>query len=229
MSLEIEKKHERVGIVIPAFNEKNQIRKVVEATQKYVDQIIIVDDGSKIPLESVVMPEKNITVLRHKINLGKGAAMKTGCFAAKKMNLDIVIFMDGDDQHKPEDIPKFIDSFNQDPELDIIFGSRIIGKDMPLIKMLGNKFLSIATSILFGIYISDTQSGFRGFRLAAFKKIFWDSTRYSVETEMVVNTGKKKLKYKEIEIKTIYHDDYKGTTIIDGIRIFFNMLTWRFL
>ncbi|MFH1822852.1 MAG: glycosyltransferase family 2 protein [Patescibacteria group bacterium] len=136
--------------------------------------------------------------------------------------------MDSDGQHKPEDISRFIEKLEKD-NLDIVFGSRRIGKDMPLVMMLGNKFLSLSLSLLFKIYISDTQSGFRAIRSSVYPKIKWNSTRYAVETEMIVNASKNKLKFGEIEIQTIYRDNYKGTTIFDGLRIFYNILMWRII
>lgn len=216
-------------VVIPAFNEGNRVRDVVIKALDYVDKIIVIDDGSvadKRPLVNNISDK--IIVLRHRINLGKGSALKTGCEAAIKLGADIIILMDADGQHNPKDIPRFIKEIKE-KNVDIVFGSRKIGKDMPLVLMLGNKFLSIVTSLLFGIYISDTQSGFRAFRANIYPKIKWNSTRYSVETEIIVNAGKNKLKIGEIEIETIYHDKYKGTTIFDGFRIFFNMLIWRII
>lgn len=221
----------KTAVVIPAFNEGSKIVDVLEKAKNFSDMIILVDDGS----DQKKMAEINfnnisdkIIYLRHRLNLGKGAALKTGCEAALKLGVERIVLMDADGQHKPEDIPRLIDKIERD-NLDIVFGSRIIGRDMPLMMMLGNKFLSLATSLLFGIYISDTQSGFRVFKAAAYPKIQWNSPRYSVETEMIVNTGKKGLKFGEIEIQTIYHDKYKGTTIFDGLRIFINMLIWRII
>lgn len=220
---------EQIAIVIPAFNEFERIKEVISSVVMYASVVLVIDDGSKVPISSFVsdLPDK-VRIIRHSINLGKGAAMKTGCIAAKNFGAKIVLFMDADGQHKAKDVGKFIEAF-KDESVDVVFGSRIIGKDMPLIKMLGNKFLSIVCSLLFGIYIADTQSGFRAFRLRSYEDLKWNSTRYSVETEMIVLAGKKKLKCKEIEIETVYHDKYKGTTIIDGIRIFLNMLIWRLL
>ena len=213
--------------VIPAFNEGSRIKYVVAKAINYVDIVIVVDDGSTDDtFEMSNNIDVKVTTLRHKINLGKGAALKTGCEAALKLGADIIVLMDADGQHNAEDIPRFIKEITQ-TDVAIVFGSRKIGKAMPFIMMLGNKFLSLTTALLFKIYITDTQSGFRAMRADIYSKIKWDSPRYSVETEMVVKVGKNKLKFKEILIETIYSDNYKGTTFIDGIRIFINMLIWR--
>lgn len=216
-------------VVIPAFNEGNRVRGIVIKTLDYVDKIIVIDDGStenKKPKVNNISDK--IIVLRHRINLGKGSALKTGCEAAIKLGADIIILMDADGQHKPDDIPRFIKEI-EGQGLDIVFGSRKIGHNMPLMMTLGNRFLSTIIKFLFGVNISDTQSGFRAFKADIFDKIRWNSHNYSVETEMIVNTGKNKLRYSKIEIDTIYHDKYKGTTIFDGLRIFFNLLIWKII
>lgn len=216
-------------VVIPAFNEEKRIGAALSKIVNNVYKIIVVDDGSKDRTSEVASSVSNqIVTLRHGINLGKGAALKTGCEAAIKIGADIIVFMDADGQHDQKDIPRFVEILEKE-NYDIVFGSRIIGKDMPLVMMLGNKFLSIAMTLLFKIYVADTQSGFRAFKTSAYPKIKWNSTKYSVESEIIVNTSKRGLKYKEIEIQTIYHDDYKGTTIFDGIKIFVNLLVWKII
>ena len=81
--------------------------------------------------------------------------------------------------------------------------------------------------LLYNIKIKDTQSGYRAFSVEAYKKIRWRSSDYSMESEMIANVGKHKLKYEQIPIETIYTDRYKGTTVLDGVKIVFNMLWWR--
>ncbi|MFA6553688.1 MAG: glycosyltransferase family 2 protein [Patescibacteria group bacterium] len=219
----------KTAVIIPVFNEKSSFNEIIRQAKKYVDVVIVVDDGSSdAKRPQVDTSTGGIQVLRHQINLGKGAALKTGCEAALQLHADIMVVMDSDGQHKPEDIRRFLQVLH-DPHVDIVFGSRKIGRDMPLVMMIGNKFLSLAASILFGIYISDTQSGFRAFTASAYEKIKWNSTRYSVETEMIANVAKKKLAFREIDIETIYKDDYKGTTVLDGVKIFINMLIWKII
>ena len=93
---------------------------------------------------------------------------------------------------------------------------------------LGN-FINQVNNLLFGVKLSDTQSGYRALRAEAYKKIRWSSADYSLESEMIANLRKASLGYKEIPIKTIYPDKYKGTTIVDGVRIVLNMIWWRLI
>lgn len=218
----------KTSVIIPVLNEGNQISQIIEKTRKLVDLIIVVDDGStaqkKVPQN---LTNHGVIVLYHVINLGKGAALKTGCQAAISRGAEIIIMMDGDGQHKPEDIPRFINMLT-DNDLDIVFGTRKKSYSMPFVMKFGNRFLSFVSSFLFGIHLADTQCGFRAFRSRILPSINWNSTRYSVETEIIMRAGKGKLKFRELEIDTIYHNKFKGTTFIDGIRIFINMLIWKF-
>ena len=100
---------------------------------------------------------------------------------------------------------------------------------MPFVLRFGNKFISSMTKILYGISLFDTQSGYRAFTDDAYKKIRWNSADYSMESEMIARVGKQKLKYAQIPIETIYADKYKGTTILDGIKIVLNMFWWKIL
>ena len=218
----------KTAAIIPAFNERGRLLPVVEGALRFVDHVIVVDDGSSDSSRAFYrhLPP-TVIVLFHRTNLGKGAALKTGALKARLLGVDVIIFMDADGQHNPEDIPHFLERLDED-QADIVFGSRRMSRDMPSILRFGNHFLSLTISTLFHVYVSDTQSGFRAFRSTAYEVLEWESPRYAVEAEMIVNTGKHHLRYSEIEIQTIYHDKYKGTTVFDGLRIFLTMLLWRF-
>lgn len=216
----------RVAVVIPVYNEEKNIIDVVSKVRFYAEEIIVVDDGSKDRTFDVIQSLGGIHVCRHRTNLGKGAALKTGCEFAYVLGVDVIICMDGDRQHRPEDIPRFVKKM-QETEAEILFGFRKIGEDMPWMMTIGNRFLSLATLLLYRINVSDTQCGFRAFRAIIYPKIRWESRHYAVETEMIVNAGKHHLKFDEIIIQTIYHDRYKGTTVLDGVKIFCNMVLWK--
>jgi len=110
---------------------------------------------------------------------------------------------------------------------DVVFGYRRLNKSMPFVFRYGNWFIFFMTKLLFGLKIVDTQCGYRAFKSEVYSKIEWSSNDYSMESEMIANTGKAHLKYGQIPIETIYSDMYKGTTIIDGIRIVLNMIWWK--
>ena len=210
-------------VVIPAYNEEKRIKGVIEKTKKYAENIIVVDDGSKDSTYKTAT-KSNIKVLKHIVNLGKGAALKTGCDYAVKNGAKKLIVLDADAQHDPEEIPKFIKNLNN---ADIVFGYRQLNKEMPFILKFGNWFIRLIIRALYNIDLKDTQSGYRAFTAEAYKKIKWNACDYSMESEMITKTGKHHLRYKQIPIQTIYSDRYKGTTIIDGIKIVLNLIWWR--
>ncbi|HJO02086.1 MAG: glycosyltransferase family 2 protein [Candidatus Woesearchaeota archaeon] len=214
----------KIFAVIPAYNEEKQISGVVKKTKKYVNNVVVVDDGSKDKTKDTAKKSKAI-VLQHLVNLGKGAALKTGCDYAVKNKADIIIVIDADAQHNPDDIPKFLENLKND---DIILTYRRLNKNMPFILKFGNLFINKTINFLYGIKIKDSQCGYRAFTAKAYKKLRWKASDYSMESEMIAKIGKYKLSYKEIPIETIYSDKYKGTTILDGIKIIFNLLLWKF-
>src|SRR5690348_13955343 len=128
----------KLAVVIPAFNEQKRIGEVLRSLKPSGLDVIVVDDGSR-DKTSEVASLSHVVVLRHKINLGKGAAIKTGCEAAFFWGADAVIVMDSDSQHKVEDLEKFINAIKND-DYDVVFGSRNWVRGIPLVRYLGNKF-----------------------------------------------------------------------------------------
>ena len=216
-------KVEKIYVVIAAYNEEKHIVDVIKKTKKYCKNIIVVDDGSKDNTYSKAKKE-GVEVLKHIVNMGKGAALKSGCDYALKKKGKIILTVDADLQHDPAEIPNFLKALKN---VDIVFGYRRLDKRMPLMLRYGNWFISKITKLLYNINLKDTQCGYRAFTANTYRKIRWKALDYSLESEMVANAGKHHLRYKEIPIQTIYSDIYKGTTVIDGIKIIFNLLIWR--
>lgn len=214
----------KIFLVIPIYNEEKNLDFFLRQVVKTKFPAIIVNDGSEDKSFEIIQKNKVIGI-RHKVNLGKGAALKTGCKAAFEMGADAVILMDSDGQHKLEDLGKFVEVLENGN--DIVFGSRNLSHGVPLVRYMGNKFASVLISILFGIYVSDLICGYRAFTRKAFKKIIWESPGYGVETEMVVNTAKVGLSHCEVPVKTVYLDSVKGVTILDAIGILGDVLKWR--
>jgi UDP-N-acetylglucosamine---dolichyl-phosphate N-acetylglucosaminyltransferase len=218
------KKEKQIFVIIPGYNEEEHIFDVVSRVKNQgFKNIIFIDDGSK-DKSSIMAKKAGATVLRHIVNMGKGAAAKTGCDYALKNNADILVLIDSDGQHKPEDIKKFIQKIEKN---DIVFGYRKLNANMPFVLRFGNWGINTSSKIINGIKLKDTQSGFRCITSETYKKIRWTSNNYSMESEMIANVAKYKLRYSEIPIETIYLDGFKGTTIIDGVKIFINMLKFR--
>lgn len=217
-------------VIIPAYNEEKNIENVLKSLlgHNHEAKIIVVDDGSSDRTSEIAKKtSSSIIVIKHEVNLGKGAALKTGCEEAIKRSAKILALMDGDGQHLPADAMKLAEKL-ADENLDIVFGERKFNDIMPFKMKFGNFFLSFATKLLFNVNITDTQCGLRVFTSAAYEKIKWRKMGYSVETEIVINAFKNKLRCDSAEIETIYNDMSKGTGVRDGIKIFMNLLKWKF-
>ncbi|MHA1238645.1 MAG: glycosyltransferase family 2 protein [Candidatus Odinarchaeia archaeon] len=196
--------------VIPAFNEKRHIRGVIEQTKQFVDDIIVVDDGSVDGTCEVAL-NAGARVVRHPRNLGKGAALRTGFVKAIKLGANIVVTLDGDGQHKPEEIPKLLrkmDIYNA----DIVVGSRFLGnedklKKMPIQRIISNVLTTRILNRMFGLRITDSQSGFRAFRSSALRKLAYVDNKFAAETEILIDAHKKGFKIRETEISVIYGEE----------------------
>lgn len=216
---------EDIWAIIPAYNEEGRLGNVVKEVKKHLKIVLVVDDGSKDGTLKEAKSISGIKLIEHKKNQGKGAALKTGCEYAFSNGAKAVLLIDSDGQHDPQDIPRLIKPL--DEGFDIVFASRTLDKNMPVVFRFGNWVINTTMKLLYGMKIHDTQSGFRAFTKKAYNTIRWKSTKYSVESEMIAKAGKAKLKYDEIMIKTIYNDKNKGTTVLDGMKIVRDMIWWR--
>lgn len=207
-------------VIIPAYNEDKTIFEVVSKTKNFAQNVIVVDDGSE-DNTATEAARAGAMVLRHKVNLGKGAALKTGCDYALQERVQKIITMDADGQHDPKEILLFVSALEQ---YDIAFGSRKTPTSMPFVFKLGNKVITKTLQTLYGVTVEDSQCGYRSFRAEVYPHIRWEATDYYVETEMAIRAGEKKMKHAIIPIETIYADKYKGTTVLDGVSIVIKMI-----
>lgn len=219
-------KLKNIFIILPAYNEEERIYPVLQQVLRYKNRVLVIDDGS-VDQTAKIAEKLGALVLRHKVNLGVGAAKKTGTEAAWKMGADAVIMLDADGQHNPKHIPEFAKKLEEGN--DVVFGSRNLGFNVPLVRYLGNKIGAVLINLLFGIYRGDLLCGYLAFTRNAYGKIKWESTGYGVEPEVVARCGKNKLKYAEVPIEAIYLDKYKGASILDALLILPSVFKWKFL
>ena len=215
-----------IFVIIPAFNEGAGISGLLRSLIKFGLPVIVIDDGSKDKTYKIARKFK-VSVLRHKVNLGKGSALKTGCEAALRRGAKALIFMDADGQHSVSDLPFFIEKIKAG-KYDVVFCSRNLNFGVPLDRFLGNKIASVVVNVFIGRYISDILCGYRAMTTQAYRKINWESVGYGVETEIVVKTASLGLRYCEIPVKTLYYDRFKGVTFLDSLNILGDILRWKF-
>jgi len=174
---------------------------VVRETSKYVDEIIVVDDGS-IDRTAKIAYDLGATVLQHSRNMGVGAAMRTGINYAKKIRPDLLVTLDADGQHNPCDIPRIIKPILSG-EADLVIGSRLFENNQhtPLIKIVGNKILSLIVSIFTKTIIMDSQCGFRALNQKSIMALNLEGDKTYVQ-EMIIELSLKGNKIKEVTIDT---------------------------
>lgn len=196
--------------LIPAFNEEKSISHVIKETQKYTDDILVIDDGST-DNTSEIASENGAYTIKHPTNMGKGVALKSGFDYIKDLNYDIVITIDADNQHNPNEIPKLLDAINNGA--DFVNGSRYLNgpeENTPAYRRIGQQVLDIATNITTGLKITDSQSGFRAFTKKTCQYFKFRDTGFGIESEMLADAAEAKLKIVEVPITVRY--DVDGST-----------------
>lgn len=220
----------KVNIIVPVCNEEKRavdtIREILRVSKR---ELIVVDDGSTDNSLSVLkknfLGNKRITLLSHVINLGKGAAVKTGVEKAWECGAEAVIVIDADGQHNPRHLKQFEKKLQRYP---IVFGYRELDKSAPMVRRYGNIWASKLIGLIFNIHKKDLLSGYLAFRKEVYPLLYWYSTRYGLETEMAAKIGRNNLEFTEIKIDTIYKDKYKGVSILDAIKILLQIPIWFF-
>ena len=208
----IQKKHEttekQIVAILPAYNEEVSIGSIVLRAKQHVDHVIVIDDGSSDRTVKVA-EMAGAEVIRHSRNMGKGSALKTGFEAALRNGTKIIVTIDTDGQHDPEEIPQLIEPILTG-EADLVNGSRYINgkeKNTPKYRRLGQMVLDKATNMNCGINITDSQSGFRAFAAHTVKAFRFKQNGFGIESEMLADASKADLKIKEVDIKVRYDVD----------------------
>ncbi len=201
----------KVALVIPAYNEEKMIASVVKGLQQafkgkpYDYRIIVVDDGSKDTTASKAKTA-GAYVIRHILNSGQGAATTTGLSYALQQGYDVAATLDGDGQHDPKDVLEGVNQLLSN-NIDLLIGSRLLKNEgMPRAKIIGNQGLSLVTYLLFGIKVTDSQSGLRVFSKKALSELKWRTSGYEFCSEMLWRAKQINLNIDEYPIKTIYTD-----------------------
>lgn len=212
----------KVSIVIPCYNEEKVIKKVIkDIKNEGWKNIIVVDDGSTDNTLQKAKEEK-VFALRHVINRGKGAAVKTGLEFAKTKDADIVVTIDGDGQNNPKEIKKMVKKIEEG--FDVVMGTRFKKKKnkIPTFNKLANRFANIFIFIVYGIMVSDSQSGFRAYGKKALKLLDLKMDRYEFDSEVIREIARNKLKYTEIPIDVFYTNYSKSKkqkqNLVNGIK-----------
>ena len=198
-----------LAIIIPAYNEGMTIKKVIDSIPSDIEginniHIIAIDDGSIDNTYPELIASKATDIIKHDINRGLGVSFNDGVQKAIELDVDYVINLDGDGQHSPSYIPKFV-SLLLHQNCDIIIGSRFINSSeaaMPKVKMIGNLFFSYVLSFLLKQKITDVTSGYRAYSKRILHSISVETSfSYTIESLINIFKNNKGVQYSEIPIK----------------------------
>lgn len=235
----------KLSIIVPVYNEEKTVELLLEKLDKVTirpatKEIIVVNDNSSDKtseiLQKVKLNNKNLKVLHHKRNLGKGAALRTGLEHATG---DYVVIQDADLEYDPQDLVKlFTPILNK--EATVVYGTRL--KRLPnlnkeertarfVIHYFGNRFLSLVTSVLYGQWITDMETCYKIFPRSALRKFRLTGNGFDFEPEITAKLMRHGYKIMEIPITVIprgYNEGKKLQTIPEGLRAFWTLVKYRF-
>ena len=213
---------------IPCFNTKFHVANTVSIAKKYVDQVIVVDDGSN-DGTSRVAQEAGALVIKHKVNMGAGFATRTCFDVAKANNADILITLDGDGQHNPEEIPIILAPILR-KEANIVIGSRFIGNSngMPKYRRLGINIISSILNIGSKPKIFDTQSCFRAYDRDALNLLNITEKGFGFSVELLIQARRRDLTISEVPISCIYNQfSHSLNPVFHGVEVAFAVVRNR--
>jgi glycosyltransferase involved in cell wall biosynthesis len=204
--------------IIPAYCEGRFIGQVVRQVLQYVQTVLVVDDGSA-DNTATEAEAAGAKVIRHSTNLGKGAALKTGLDYAVSIEAAFFLFLDGDGQHDPSEIPAFFEAINRS-NADLVVGNRMRSlESMPLIRRWTNQFMSWQIGRICKFPIPDSQCGFRLARKELLPVLMAPSNRFEFESESIILAARRGFRLGFVPIRTIYTDQHsKIRPLRDTIR-----------
>jgi glycosyltransferase involved in cell wall biosynthesis len=216
-----------IYVIIPVFNEQEVITDVIDKLKNAGYSIVIVDDGSEL-LVSSMLKNQQVHSLRHKINLGQGAAIQTGITHALSCGAAYLVTFDADGQHDHADIPALIKPLVND-KVDIVFGSRLMkggSHNMPKGRNFWIQAGRIVNFFFTGLLLSDSHNGLRAMTAEAASKIHIAENRMAHATEFLVQVKKNKLSYCEIPVNILYtpYSLKKGQKGSNGLRILIDLI-----
>ena len=197
-----------ITIGIPAYNEEKNISEIIKKLQKITNKIILCDDGSS-DATAKIAKEMGVLVIQHETNLGYGSAIRSIFLKAREEKSEFLITLDGDGQHRIEDIQTILDPLKSG-KADIVIGSRFLncdGKNVPFYRKVGIKILTKLANTSLNQNITDSQSGFRGYSKNVIENVTPSESGMGVSNEILIKANKQGLRITEVPIVILYHGD----------------------
>jgi glycosyltransferase involved in cell wall biosynthesis len=209
----------KISVIIPCYNEKNTIEKVVEAVHAAPveeKEIVVVDDASTDGTQELLRTKLAGAldrIIYHPVNRGKGAALRSGFAAATG---DIILIQDADLEYDPQEYPMLLDPIISG-KADAVYGSRFMGGQPHRVvffwHMVGNRFLTLLSNMLTNLNLTDVETGSKAFRASVIKSIQIEEARFGVEPEITAKLAKKRCRIYEVGIS------YYGRTYLEGKKV----------
>ncbi len=231
----------KLSIIIPVYNEEKTVAKILKKVKsarlpKGIDkEIVVVDDGSNDKTPQILKKIEGINLITHKVNRGKGAAVRTGIENAKG---DIILIQDADLEYNPDDYYRLLEPILSG-ETKVVYGTRL--KDYPILfgrhktpfisHYLGNRFLSLVTSIIYGSFLTDMETCYKVFKKEVIKPIKINANRFDFEPEITAKILRQGYKIYEvpIKVKPRGYDEGKKITWKDGFMAIYTLFKYRFI
>ena len=213
-------------VIIPGKNEARSIRRVVSAVRAQGWPVLVIDDGST-DLTASEATAAGATVLRHVINRGQGAALRTGIRYALKNGYDATVFFDADGQMEPAEIGMMVQKIEQGYE--VVLGSRFAGKTIGISKMrtivlkLGLLFMRLST----GLKLTDTHNGFQAWNRSALERLELCQDRQAYASEVLYEVSRLKLNYTEVPVTISYITTRPSQSLFTAFMIIWDLLVKR--
>ncbi len=213
----------KFSIIIPVYNEKTTLPLILERVQKEKPtEIIIVDDHSTDGTEEFLKnyQAKNIKIIRHEQNSGKGAAVRTGI---KNATQEIVLIQDADLEYDPAEYERLLQPI-ADNKADVVYGSRFIGSAPHRVMLFwhftGNRFLTLLCNIAANLNLTDMETGFKAFRKKALDSVTLEENDFGFEPEVTIKLARAGWRFYEIGIAYYGRDYNEGKKIrwTDGVK-----------
>lgn len=220
----------RVCVVIPAYNEASRISGVIRGARTYVDDVIVVVDGATDSTADIAR-EEGARVFVHPENCGAGAATMTGLLAARLLGFDVAITVDADGQHATSDIPRLLAALESN-KADLVIANRFGQKNsIPFIRRVANFLGNVITFIATGVYLPDTQCGFKVFGKRALQQVDLKMSGFEFCTEIIREASRFHWKIVSVPSKVVYSEYTlaKGQSFAGGLQTAAKIILRTFL
>lgn len=194
-------------VLIPIYNESKTIGQLVRSIKEKGLDALVVDDGSTDGSGDASISAGAILAKKHDAKLGKGVSLRDGFKGVLDKGYDYVLTLDGDGQHDPREIDKFLAKLDQS-KADIIQGNRMSDvSSMPFIRKLTNRFMSFMISKMIGQRVEDTQCGYRLLRRSALERLDLKTEKFEIDSEILIDAKRRNLTIESVPIRTIYDNE----------------------